>query len=586
MNEADKKKATGEEEPAQEVRKERPRAVIIDDSGYRPELDPNAPEFDPLQYAEAIEAAGGMKKMTEDLAKSFRDIGNIIGKPLELDPAQFLTEFAEAAQESMSVTRENLKGDIEHALKASLGLIETANQPIQKQGPNIFDMGETLNGILSDNIGDTIAQISAFVRSPLFRQINEGLERLKELVEGHRDALEAVYSLPEDLQELYPFLIEEFDTMREAGEIAQDFSLTDLLKTGFDEAGNPTAPIFEQALTRARERRAEQDKAETALTDIQKALSIIESIKPTSHTMVNNPAITKMQTSETINAGAFDLTVANPKGKRKEITAYTMINYEPDDPSEVTAKKLSEYERQVADAVISLYLEAKKNNQNPLITPDMIYRAMPGGGEKAGPQQRQAIINAVERLRRMHVYINATEEMQKRGLTTKNGHRHIFDANFLQMTRYTDIPVKNGGQDVAIAYHIDAEPIMYTYSSTTKQLLTVKADVLDVRRVKNGIAQVQVLRMDQDGQAMAGYMMRRIEIMRHDAQKKTRTQSDIIRFDTLFTVTGQATDNREMNRRNREFCFEVLDYWKATGHIKDYERQTKGRSITGVKIIL
>ena len=74
--------------------------------------------------------------------------------------------------------------------------------------------------------------------------------------------------------------------------------------------------------------------------------------------------------------------------------------------------------------------------------------------------------------------------------------------------------------------------------------------------------------------------------MKHDRKNKHPHQSNAILFDTLFTETGQQTDNREINRRNREFCFDVLDYWKATGYIKDYTRQQKGRSITGIEIIL
>ena len=63
-----------------------------------------------------------------------------------------------------------------------------------------------------------------------------------------------------------------------------------------------------------------------------------------------------------------------------------------------------------------------------------------------------------------------------------------------------------------------------------------------------------------------------------------RQQSNTILFDTLFTTTDTATDNREQARRNREFCFDVLEYWKATGFIKGYSTQSSGRKITGIVI--
>ena len=64
-----------------------------------------------------------------------------------------------------------------------------------------------------------------------------------------------------------------------------------------------------------------------------------------------------------------------------------------------------------------------------------------------------------------------------------------------------------------------------------------------------------------------------------------RKQSDTILFATLFKETGTETTNRDRIMDNRNFCFDVLDYWKATGYIKGYKQQTKGRSITGVDII-
>jgi GH24 family phage-related lysozyme (muramidase) len=114
--------------------------------------------------------------------------------------------------------------------------------------------------------------------------------------------------------------------------------------------------------------------------------------------------------------------------------------------------------------------------------------------------------------------------------------------------------------------------------------------------------------MNAERQAMTGYMMRRISVMKHDkeeakealrrynrkrAKDKTleekpleafRTQSDTILFDSVFTAVGNESTSRELNRRNRQFCCQALDYWKAAGYIKGYCQQKKGRSITGVTI--
>ena len=115
--------------------------------------------------------------------------------------------------------------------------------------------------------------------------------------------------------------------------------------------------------------------------------------------------------------------------------------------------------------------------------------------------------------------------------------------------------------------------------------------------------------MTPERQAMTGYIVRRLAVMeydqnrakenkrKYDAKRRKdpslpekplaafREQSDTILFETLFTETGANTTNRDRQMDNRNFCFDVLDYQKAIGTFKGYTKQTKGRSITGVKIV-
>ena len=63
-------------------------------------------------------------------------------------------------------------------------------------------------------------------------------------------------------------------------------------------------------------------------------------------------------------------------------------------------------------------------------------------------------------------------------------------------------------------------------------------------------------------------------------------QKPVILFSTMFAETGTETDNRPQTKRNRDFCFSVLDYWKATGLIKGYKKRTTGRAITALEIEL
>jgi len=325
----------------------------------------------------------------------------------------------------------------------------------------------------------------------------------------------------------------------------------------------------------------ENPTPETA-ESIAAKLPLVQGIRPTAHTMPNNALMNTLQQKPAINAGAFDMVVANAKGRRKEITAYTMIEFDPGETSiKITDAHLSEYERQVSDAVISLWIEAVKKKLPPIFTPDMIFRAMPGGSDSASPQQKGAITKTIEKFRRLHITVDATEEMRKRGVIGNNATFKL--DNFYLSATHAEYKVKNGGQTVN-AYKIDTEPILLTYCTMTKQLLTVPAKYLAVEKVKKGRASGELVTMTADRQAMTGYMLRRIAVMKHDRKNKVQTQSNVILFDTLFSETGTKTDNRKQTMINRNFCFVVLDYWKVSGFIKGYSKQVKGRSITGIVI--
>lgn len=425
---------------------------------------------------------------------------------------------------------------------------------------------------------ETYRAITEVLNSDAILSFKYTLQRMREALEANRASLEGYVRLSEELQDLSPYMLEELQEERYHDLIRGESipELLDFINNGFDENGTPTGPIYQELLERAKARKKQIEEAEELQTQIEQAADLLESLRPSAHTMANNALINKMQEAEAINAGPFDLLVSSGTKRRKELTAYTMINYEEESGIQL---KLSEYERQVSDAIISLWIEAKAQKLPAIISPDMVYRAMPGGGEKASPQQKGAIVRTIEKFRRLHITIDATEEMRKRGII---GERQRFKLDdFFLSAFHAEITAKNGGQAVS-AYRINTEPLIYTYSKATKQLLTVKAEVLDIRKVKKGTATTELLPMNADRQAMTGYLMRRIEVMRHNPT----TQSPVILFRTLFNETGQDTTNKVTNRRNREFCFNVLDYWKAIGHIKDYKVQTQGNTIRGIQIVL
>ena len=340
--------------------------------------------------------------------------------------------------------------------------------------------------------------------------------------------------------------------------------------------------------------------------ELLETIKTVQAIDPAAHVMPNNALMNALTQKPAINAGAFDLVVANEQARRKEITNYTIVNYDPGDSGiTITDPKLSEYERQVSDAVISLWAEAKRQNMPPVFTVDMIYQSMPGGGERPQPAQRAAITRTIEKLRRLHIYMDATEEMKKRSKIGA-GATFTMDSFYFQVDR-AEYKARNSRQSVT-AYKMESAPIMLTYSQMTGQLLTVQARYLDIRKVKAGLISPEVIPATAGRQAMAGYMLRRIAVMRHDEEaardalrqhekrrkKETdleakplaafRKQSRVILFDTIFAEAGTVTTDRKQAGLNRAYCYEVLEYWQAAGLIKGYAEQRKGKKITGFSV--
>ena len=401
----------------------------------------------------------------------------------------------------------------------------------------------------------------------------------------------------ENINELYPFVEQELEWLRREKGIdsvtLEEFTRGKDLKTS-----NSIQLLLETCVKRANLEKLNSKK-------ITSEYPLLQSILPTRHTMPNNALVNALQKKPAINAGPFDLVVANQQGNRKEITAYTMVTYDTEAAGTALAvPNLTEYERQVSDAIITLWIEAQKQDLPPIFTTDMIFRSMPGGGDKPSPQQRGSITKAIEKMRNLHITVDATDEMRTRGIIGQN-EMCEFDDFYLSTLR-VQRRVKNGGQTVT-AYKINTEPVILTYARMTKQILEVSSKYIEVRKVKNG-RPAEIMTMTAGRQAMTGYMLRRIMVMKRDLaaakdalrqynnrRKKNpklpekqlsefQKQNNVILFETLFKDTGTTTTDRKQTMLNRTFCFEVMDYWKATGLIGGYTKQKTGRSITGIII--
>ena len=202
-------------------------------------------------------------------------------------------------------------------------------------------------------------------------------------------------------------------------------------------------------------------------------------------------------------------------------------------------------------------------------------------------------------MRRVHVYVDATEEMKRRGIIS-DGQQVIFDDFIISLRAMT---VKSSGRTLK-AYKMQSEPVLLSYSKMTKQLITTSADLLDIKRLdKRGNITTTSIPNTENRIAVKGYLLRRIEVIRNDIAKTAekqrkenarakrtgetpkkirQEQEPTILFDTLFSEIG--ITKKDAQTDTRKYVFEVLDFYKAKGRIKAYTKRTKGRAVTAVTI--
>ena len=301
--------------------------------------------------------------------------------------------------------------------------------------------------------------------------------------------------------------------------------------------------------------------------EVRQALPQLTSILPQKHVMPNNKLankLTSFENSHLIDAEKIDLVVSG-RGKT-EVKTRCILSYEGDSVTLSSRQPFTEYDRNVADAVTSLY---EYGDPSHIITPATVYRAMVHQTNRETPsaQTLGAVTRSLDKMRFVRVRIDCTKELKSRkakldGAQITGG---TIDTYLLALEK---IEVMASGKKVT-AYKIIKAPVLYDYARLTNQVLTVPAKLLDVPNQSNSEQRI----------AIKGYLLRRIKVM----QGRT-PQSKRILFVKVFEAAGKLDATKTEKRRIREYTAAVLDYWKAERFIKGYTIAKDGKSVIGIDI--
>lgn len=275
---------------------------------------------------------------------------------------------------------------------------------------------------------------------------------------------------------------------------------------------------------------------------------------PTNKVQANVPEI-PLNTRTGVNVG---------KGKKKAITDITLSVMDDENVSILGRTKPSKFDMAILNGVTSLI-----ESGNAYITPDMAYRAMAGMTDNdLTPAQKKKAEQSIDKLRRTTIKINATAEAQQRGYEGE----WIFESQILKADKVENRKI-NGQRVTAYVFDHDQQgavkrPILYEYAKISKQILSVKTDIL--RLPVNTTERNIVLR---------DYLLRRINWIKGGNENKK------VSYETIYKEVGIGeSQNKTEKKRVRDATEAILGEWVRKGFITGYTTYKKGKTIAGVEI--
>lgn len=326
--------------------------------------------------------------------------------------------------------------------------------------------------------------------------------------------------------------------------------------------------------------------------DAQEIIEHLTSVLPEKYVVPNNKLANTM-TRGIIDIGRITLEESR-RGAKKLVETTCILTYEGDNVHLSGRQPFTEYDRNVYNAVSSLYVYG---DQSHVVTPAMVYRAMTGltDSEKPTAGQLAAVTRSLDKMRFIRARIDCTEELKMRRITLNSKQINGGEIDTYLLTADA-IKVQAGGQTIR-AYRIIKTPILYEYAAAVKQVLTLPASVLDVKEISevtvDGAKKLTIgarLPNTESRILIKGYLIRRIEGMKgknglsnpvislYDYERDGETHQG------LYSIAGKADAKDLEAKRIRTDVEKMLAYWQATGYIKAFEAQTQRRKITGYKI--
>ena len=362
--------------------------------------------------------------------------------------------------------------------------------------------------------------------------------------------------------------------------------------------------------------RKDREAARTA--DKKKLLPQIYGEKPKTILVPNSAFANALRgidgKGELIGAGPVDIAVMN-QGKPNEITIYAEA-WIDEGYTLTTNKPYTGYDEAVLAVVASYYVDSINKNTACIVTDSDIYRTLNDmkTGVSISANQRAEVAASMKKVNNIWGRLNATDQLKKYKVTDQDGNPVEGLAIEGRLLEFRIIKVVVKGK-IQQAYLIKDEPITYTHSKLTKQVITFPRSLLDVKETRRVNGKVELLDVSLSNTrartAAKMYILKRIGVMKNDearaidARRKEvnkcvrenkagtpskprpiaahRKQSRVILFDTLFNAAEITSPSRKTDMK--KYVFSMLDFLEGKEVITSWKaRKGRGKTADAVEI--
>lgn len=388
-----------------------------------------------------------------------------------------------------------------------------------------------------------------------------GITFLKDKILSYADRMDAIAQLNRDLAECNPDQNE-----KEYGEIVQRIILT--TQEYYTFISNLPVDLREFFLTVIN-----ASNNDPQMDEINKLLG--QDLTLQTPPMLSHQSIRPKNYIMQIDAITNRLATLNDQskikvGKRGKQPILTTVTLDMPDHMKIEGgTTLSTYDKSIINGVTSLL-----ESGNTVFSIPMLYHSMTG---KPNPtvddQLYEELSGKLEKMRRMMLSIDLTEENEAHYITGENGEKLevsdlTLEGYLLPLNRISGII--NGKR--AELYQILQNPPLYTYSKMRRQLASVRLSLLNAP-VNNNSTTIP----------LKTYLLQRIEMMKNEKNNIKRTN---ILYKSVYQELGVLDANKTKKMRIRNYATTILNYYVEQSYIRSFEEYKEGRTVAGVQICL